>query len=124
MNSKTILIVDDEADLTSLMRGVLETAGYRALVAINPAEALEAWNAHKQEIDVVLMDIHLVRRLGALDLAQRMQAEVPAVKFVYSSSHAPAVFGNPALVEGRNFLQKPFGPAELLDIIANQFPPG
>lgn len=52
---KTILIIDDEFDLTSTLKAVLETRGYRAEVCSNGREALEC--LHAVHPDLLLLDV-------------------------------------------------------------------
>src|SRR6266513_2202836 len=53
--SKTILIVDDYADIRTLMKILIEMAGYRVLEAHDGIEALEP--ARDKHPDLILMDI-------------------------------------------------------------------
>ena len=57
MSGADILIVDDEADIRNLMRGILEDEGYKVRLAAN---ALEAYKAVEDRApDLVILDIWL-----------------------------------------------------------------
>jgi DNA-binding NtrC family response regulator len=120
--TKTALIVDDEHELTELITLLLVQEGFKVFASLTERAALEIWARHKKEIELALLDIHLARRLGGFGLAQQMKAEKPDLKVILSSGHSPVVFGDTSLVEGVNFLQKPFTPAELRQIVSCQFP--
>jgi two-component system nitrogen regulation response regulator NtrX len=55
MASAQILVVDDEPDIRSTVKEILEDEGYRVSVAENAAAAREA--RRQQRPDVVLLDI-------------------------------------------------------------------
>jgi CheY-like chemotaxis protein len=53
----TILLVDDEPDIRSLVRDVLGPQGYRILEAGNADEALRVAQEHGKPIDLLLTDV-------------------------------------------------------------------
>src|SRR4030066_1975520 len=62
MNSKKILIVDDEVDLVETVRFPLEMEGYRVLVSYNGEDALN--KARKENPDLILLDLMLPKLDG------------------------------------------------------------
>ena len=62
MNSKKILIVDDEVDLVETVRFPLEMEGYHVLVSYNGEDALN--QARKENPDLILLDLMLPRLDG------------------------------------------------------------
>ncbi|OGP95627.1 MAG: hypothetical protein A2157_09140 [Deltaproteobacteria bacterium RBG_16_47_11] len=62
MNSKKILIVDDEVDLVETVRFPLEMEGYRVLVSYNGEDALN--QARKENPDLILLDLMLPKLDG------------------------------------------------------------
>jgi len=62
MNSKKILIVDDEADLVETVRFPLEMEGYHVLVSYNGEDALN--QARKEKPDLILLDLMLPKLDG------------------------------------------------------------
>lgn len=78
---KTILCVDDSEHSNSMRKFMLETRGYRVLIAHNAKEALELFREHS--IDLVLSDLMMPDMNGAC-LVQRlkeMSPETPAILF-------------------------------------------
>jgi len=59
-NNKQILIVDDEADIRRLIRGILEDEGYDVLEAENSKQALNSFQ--NQKPDLAILDIWLQGR--------------------------------------------------------------
>ena len=57
MNSKKILIVDDEADLVETIRFSLEMEGYHVLASYSGEDALN--QARKENPDLILLDLML-----------------------------------------------------------------
>ena len=74
----TILVVDDEEDVVSLMRDFLEAEGYAVLVAANGQEALQA--LQRATVDCVLLDV-MMPGLSGFDVVRKIreQGEVPVL---------------------------------------------
>jgi DNA-binding response OmpR family regulator len=62
MNSKKILIVDDEMDLVETVRFLLEVEGYHVLVSYDGEDALN--QARKENPDLILLDLMLPKLDG------------------------------------------------------------
>lgn len=54
---KTILIVEDHPDVVQVTRSMLESVGYRTLVAFNGLQALDIYRKNAQDISLVLLDL-------------------------------------------------------------------
>jgi CheY-like chemotaxis protein len=111
---KTVLVVDDEFDLTGTLRAILRGAGYRAETCADGKEALDCLGSVKP--DLVLMDV-MMPRVSGLEVLKRMRqtpewADVPVVLM---SVMPPAVkrsdYGWQA------FLRKPFTLKELVKTV-------
>ncbi|HYA01797.1 MAG TPA: response regulator, partial [Syntrophobacteria bacterium] len=55
MKKKTVLVVDDELDMRTFISTLLETSGYRALVATNGEEGIKKAREHKPA--VIILDV-------------------------------------------------------------------
>ena len=62
MNSKKILVVDDEVDLVETVRFPLEMEGYHVLISYNGEDALN--QARKENPDLILLDLMLPKLDG------------------------------------------------------------
>ena len=108
-----VLVADDEPALLDLVAKVLQRAGHRVTAVHNASEALAAFRAAREPIEVVVLDLTLAPS-GALGLARQMLAE-RRVGLVLASGQ-PADPETRALLEeaGGCFLAKPFPPRELV----------
>jgi len=116
--TETLLIVEDEAALRELVVRVLELCGYRIYEAGNGAEAIRVWEEHKRDIDLMLTDMVMPGGVSGRQLAERLQKENPALKVIYTSGYSPGMAGKDvALMEGFNFLAKPYPPSRLAQVV-------
>jgi len=116
--SETILAVEDEHAVRRLIRRVLEGRGYRVLEAESGVDALHVWEKHAGEVDLLLTDMVMPEGVGGRDLAGRLQTERPGLRVIFTSGYSAEIAGRElSLLEGQNFLQKPFSPQRLLDAV-------
>ena len=54
---KTILVLDDEADVRKLVAAMLTSNGYKVLTADNGENAIKAFKRSKQPVDLLLLDV-------------------------------------------------------------------
>jgi len=111
MYTQTILIVDDEPQVRSLLARVLHSAGFTVLTAECGLEAISISHAHPGEIALLITDINLPGMTG-WTLAREFQETEPDVPVLFISGGCPdAEFDAD---EHSEFLAKPFAPATLL----------
>jgi two-component system, cell cycle sensor histidine kinase and response regulator CckA len=95
----------------SLMRRILEEAGYRVVEARQPGEALQA--AREAAPHLLLTDVVMPGMAGP-ELAQALLAARPELRVLYVSGYTEnAALRSGALPPGQGFLQKPFRGDEL-----------
>jgi PAS domain S-box-containing protein len=85
--SETILIVDDEWVVLKVGRRLLKHLGYRVLIAKSGSAALKIFNACRDRIDLVILDIIMPEWNGE-ELYQRMKEKKPDVKVLLSSGYS------------------------------------
>lgn len=108
MNAK-ILIVDDEADIVSMLRSFFEGRGYFVLSAVNGFEALEK---AEQQPDIILLDINMPQMDGFSVCARiRDYVSCPILFLTARVEDADKVKGFSA--GGDDYVVKPFSLAEL-----------
>jgi PAS domain S-box-containing protein len=116
--SETILVVEDEEPVRVLVSGILSGSGYRVLNAATGPEALEVWRHHKQDIALLLTDIVMPEGMTGRDLAEKLQAEKPGLKAIFTSGYSSDIVGKDFILqEGVNFLQKPYPPQNLTQAV-------
>jgi CheY-like chemotaxis protein len=115
---ETILMVEDESALRALTRNALERYGYRVLEAGNGPVALDLWWQHAGNIQLLLTDLVMPEGISGRELAAKLQADQPKLKVIYMSGYPGDIAGQGlALREGSNFLQKPFSPIKLAELV-------
>ena len=107
--NETVLFVEDEETVRTVGEVALSGLGYRVIVAKNGVEALELWQIHGHEIDLLITDLVMPGGINGRQLAERLLAENPRLPVIYMSGYSHDVVGNDfPLVDGRNYLAKPF----------------
>lgn len=114
-----ILLVEDDDDVRSLARCVLEDAGYHVLEAADGHRAIAAWKEFTGRIDLLLTDMVMPGGLSGSDVAQRFSADRPEGKIIFSSGYSESLFGKEAgLREGVTYLPKPYIAKQLTNAVA------
>jgi PAS domain S-box-containing protein len=118
---ETILLVEDELPLRNFFGDVLRRCGYTVLEAGSGPAALKLWHIHRAKIALLFTDIIMPENLNGLDLGRRLRADRPDLKVIYTSGYTGNLEDrlNRQLVEGANFIRKPFKPDALAGIIRN-----
>ena len=113
--TETILVVEDEVPVRNLVARVLSRAGYQVLQAGSIREVEAALKAGGPSPGPVLM-MWYCREAGTAATWQRCSGErYPGLKVIYMSGYTrDSVVHNGRLVEGIDFLEKPFTPEALL----------
>jgi PAS domain S-box-containing protein len=109
----TVLLVEDEELVRRLLEDVLQRAGFAVLTAASGAEALEL--AQSARIDVVVTDLAMPGMDGR-ELGERLRALHPDVPLAYMSGYA-AGRTRERIDPAAPFLQKPFTPAQLVELV-------
>ena len=115
---ETILVVEDEPSVRELVATLLEHHGYRVLQAAHGPEALELWQRHGQEVDLLLTDLVMPRRMNGRQLAERLWQDRPDLKVIFTSGYSAEVVGCDFLLRpGLVYLQKPYPPGRLVQLV-------
>jgi len=116
--SNVILVAEDDPAVRHVVVTVLARAGYRAIGAAGPLEALALAREAEGSLDLLLTDI-VMPILSGTELAERLRAIQPQLPVVYMSGYTDKhVFDRGLLDPRAHFLPKPIIPARLLDTIA------
>jgi signal transduction histidine kinase/CheY-like chemotaxis protein len=108
--TETILVVEDEPSLRELAKAILVNYGYRVLEAGTGEEAVQVWEQHAQEIQLLFTDIVMPGSMTGRVLAEVLAARQPGLRIVYTTGYSPdLVLPGPAARLGINLLPKPYG---------------
>jgi CheY-like chemotaxis protein/nitrogen-specific signal transduction histidine kinase len=107
MTEKTILLVDDEADIRQVLEITLADMGYRVLTAENGDEALEIFR--KTQPPIVLTDIKMPGMDG-IRLLQKIKQENPDTEVIMITGHGDMELAIQSFQDNAtDFVTKPVG---------------
>ena len=107
-SSGMVLLVDDEEVILEVGQELLEAMGYHVLVAMDGKEAIEVYRKHRDEIDLVVLDM-VMPNMGGGDAYDRMKEINPDMKALLSSGFSIDGEATEILERGCDgFIQKPF----------------
>ena len=110
--SETVMLVEDEEMVRTLVKQVLTWHGYRVLEAPTGEEAIKLVERH-EHFDLILTDV-IMPGMSAIDLVKLIQVKRPDVKVIYMSGYTDHAVVRNGLLSGQvPFLQKPFAPDRL-----------
>lgn len=113
LTGQAILVVDDQAQIRSLIRQALEAQGAVVLEAVNGYEALAIRRRHKGVLALAIVDF-MMPGLTGLDLAAQLTRDVPGLKILYMSSAVESIAMESLLRRSPDVvLFKPFSIEEL-----------
>ena len=105
---QTILVVDDEEVVRSVVRDMLESEGYAILDTSDPQHALRI--AREQPVHLLLSDVVMPLMKGP-ELAAKLLAVSPSTRILLMSAYPMSEMAAP----GRAFISKPFSVQSLND---------
>lgn len=112
--AETILLVEDEAGVRSLVKRILSQRGYRVLEASDGSIALRLAAGHVGEIDLVLTDVAMPN-LGGRGMVEELRELSPDLRILFMSGIPKEdVFPEKGTASRMPYLQKPFTSETLL----------
>jgi two-component system cell cycle sensor histidine kinase/response regulator CckA len=112
--TETILLVEDQDQVRSVVRTTLSRRGYIVLEADGGDDALRYLKEHPAPIDLLLTDV-VMPGMNGRDLARAMLNERPKLRVLYMSGYADhAIVRHGVIERGLHYIQKPFSPDSLL----------
>jgi CheY-like chemotaxis protein len=110
---ETILLVEDEPFVRKVTAEILESAGYRLMVAKSAPEASEVCRRASHPADLLLADV-VMPGMSGFELATQFETSYPRTRVLLMSGYAEQL----ALCElspyGKAYLAKPFSSRVLL----------
>jgi CheY-like chemotaxis protein len=118
--TETILLVEDEAFVRRVTAQVLESAGYRLVIAGNAAEALEAFRKPCGSFDLLLADV-VMPGMSGRELAAELETAYPRTRVLLMSGYAEQLAWCESSACRRKYLAKPFSLGTLLSRVRAVF---
>jgi two-component system cell cycle sensor histidine kinase/response regulator CckA len=114
---ETILLVEDDEMVRTLVRETMEGNGYRVLEASDPLEARAAAANYQGAIELLITDVIMPKASGP-ELAKELVRICPGLKVLYMSGHADSTISKRGVRRKEvAFLPKPFTPAQLIAMV-------
>jgi signal transduction histidine kinase/ActR/RegA family two-component response regulator len=120
LGRETVLLVEDEAEVRTVVRRSLESLGYVVMEAPDPEEALRLAETHSGVIDLLLSDV-VMPGMNGLQLAAKLRAQRPTVPIVFMSGYSDPAIVRQEIIETAVVIDKPFTRAELSRALRRAF---
>jgi CheY-like chemotaxis protein len=113
----TILVVDDDADIRTLIETVLEASGHEVTLAASGQEALN--KLKRRPFELVVLDIMMPTMSGyeVLEQIRAMPSRATTPVIVVTAKHDPSGVMREVRTGAVDHLAKPFLPEELEEVV-------
>ncbi|MGZ4409880.1 MAG: protoglobin domain-containing protein [Gaiellaceae bacterium] len=119
--AETILLVEDNDAVRSLVADLLTSYGYTVLQAADGPEAIEIAEQRHGSIDLLLTDV-VMPSMNGRELAERLLAENPPLKVLFTSGYPEDTIVRHAIAEAHvAFIEKPYLPDDLARAVRTIF---
>jgi len=113
MKKESILVVDDDTDIRTVVAKALERPGRRVEVAEDARDALDL--ARTQQFDVVVSDMKMEKATSGLDLLKAFKEASPGTRVVLMSAFSSLDTAVEAVRAGAfDYVAKPFDVREVM----------
>jgi two-component system, NtrC family, sensor kinase len=118
--NETVLVVEDEPSVRRLATDILKRYGYRVFEAESGRQALDLFQKHVDDIQVLLTDMVMPGGISGQELADRLRQENASLKVIYMTGYSPSIAGSGTKsFEEINLLTKPYSGSILLRAVRN-----
>jgi CheY-like chemotaxis protein len=105
-SSETILVVDDDYSVRTLVKTLLELEGYNVLEAADAETAMKVYETYQSAVALLLTDV-VMPDINGLELADRLLQREPRLRVLFMS-------GSEDASRGFGCVAKPFTVAKLI----------
>lgn len=107
----TILVVDDEANITDVCKRYLERENFQVILAADGIEAIEMWKSESP--DLIVLDLMMPKKDGWQVCEEiRNEDEVPIILLTARGEEMDRLMG--LTLGADDYITKPFSPRELV----------
>jgi len=130
MQKKKVLIVDDEMDMRIFLSTLLETSGYKTIIAVNGEEGIQKARKHKPA--AIILDV-LMPKSGGIQMYRQVKSDdnlktIPVImisgiakKTFFHSMKMLNSYRGETVPQPEAYIEKPPESDELLEILARIF---
>ncbi len=112
--TETILLVEDDQTMRVAAQQLLSKVGYRVMTAVDGQQGLDAFRAHRAELQLVITDV-VMPKLSGFDMYEVIRGETRGVRVLFTSGFpAPNFRKTVGQDAGVAFVTKPWTASELL----------
>ncbi|HEY9070094.1 MAG TPA: PAS domain S-box protein [Candidatus Ozemobacteraceae bacterium] len=111
--NETILVVEDDEMVRSMIRLILQRQGYKVHTASNGPECLELVGRLADRIDLLLTDV-IMPGMNGRELYDQLSKRISPLRAMFISGYDSNVIARHGILDAElHFLQKPFTPDQL-----------
>jgi PAS domain S-box-containing protein len=115
--TETILVAEDDRALRELSQTVLESFGYKVILAEDGQDAVRKFTVHNKEIGLVILDMMMPKMTG-VEAYEAIRDIRPGVKSLFLSGYtADKVRETGLIADGMEIVMKPISPRDLLKTV-------
>jgi PAS domain S-box-containing protein len=115
---QTILLVEDNDDVSHLAENYLRSLGYRVLTAGSGEEAMELLTGEDAAVDLLFTDLVMPGGMNGLVLAERVRERIPGIPVLLATGYTDdLVLQNANTMQSMDIMNKPYRRIELADRI-------
>lgn len=113
--TETILLAEDEDEIRTLIKIVLEDQGYTVIEAKDGGDAIRKFSSFANEVDLMILDVVMPGKNG-VHVHSAARTINPGIKVIFISGYvADTVCRQYLAGEQMHFLDKPINPTVLLE---------
>lgn len=110
-----VLVIDNDHFMLEVIEAVLELAGRPTVSATSGDEGVAHFRNHKEDIDLVILDMRLSSAMEGADALRALRAIDPAVKVIIASAYSQSEVEDYLADEQWDaLLRKPYNMEQLL----------
>lgn len=118
-SQSSILVVDDERTMLSLLEKILSQDGYQVYLATNGREALAV--IEKQHVDIIITDVKMPE-LDGFGLLKIVKNEYPEISVIMMTGYGDTYTVKDALLLGADeYITKPFRSQEISLVVERTY---
>jgi len=115
MNSRKIMVVDDEQNIREIISEFLQEVGYSVTLAVDGLDALE--KVAYEQFDLYIIDVYMPR-MGGLELITKLKEIQPLAVIIVTTGYSSIDIAIKAIRTGAyHYLTKPIQADELLKVV-------
>ncbi len=111
---ETILVVEDEEQVRTLVESMLRENGYIVYSASDADEDLQPFINNSRKLDMIISDVIMPSKSGP-EIVEKIRQKYPDIKVIFMSGYSGDFISKENVTsEGINFIKKPFNQFDLL----------